>query len=106
MVMIWKLLYVGCSGVQKQLAAAKGARKTLAMALISISTKYMDAKRVAEVELKHYHLVFPAFLTTEKCFVCLENHQNGDISFCSPCSLKKPFMVYCTDWFQYIGVLT
>lgn len=40
---------MGCSGVQKQLVAAKGARKTLAMALISISTKYMDAKRVAEV---------------------------------------------------------
>jgi hypothetical protein len=39
----------GGSGVQKQLAAASGARKALAMALISISAKYMDAKRVASV---------------------------------------------------------
>ncbi|KAG0557012.1 hypothetical protein KC19_11G095400 [Ceratodon purpureus] len=42
--LVFDLLY---NGVQKQLAAASGARKTLAMALISISSKYMDAKRIA-----------------------------------------------------------
>lgn len=43
--LVFDLLY---NGVQKQLNAATGFRKTLAMALISISTKYMDAKRVAQ----------------------------------------------------------
>ena len=42
-------MFLAGSGVQKQLAAASGARKTLAMALISISSKYMDAKRIASV---------------------------------------------------------
>lgn len=43
--LVFDLLY---NGVQKQLAAASGPRKTLAMALISISAKYMDAKRVSQ----------------------------------------------------------
>jgi long-chain acyl-CoA synthetase len=43
--LVFDLLY---NGVQKQLNAATGPRKALAMALISISAKYMDAQRVSQ----------------------------------------------------------